>query len=342
MALTPDEVRRIACCRFDDFHAYDALLRARQEMMKLSKEGIERATNLVQRAQEIAGENALVHATLARCYSLSYEFGISHTRATLQRANRHASKALELAPDLGLALFAKAHAVQKEGDFQEVVRLLRRARETDRNTDALTFLASVLAQVGRLDEARDVAAEALVLDPLDMYTRAVGGLIDFLDGRFDAAASRFQKLVDDPALRSPHIEWILATAVAHSGRLDEARQVFARVAATDAAPVADLSELYCRAADGDREAVTIRLSEKHVMVETAKTDELFPQFIADCLAMVGDEDGALEWLGLAIDWGFCNYRYLEEYNRFLRPLHGNPRFQQLIDRARQKQNAFDS
>jgi serine/threonine-protein kinase len=342
VALTPDEARRIARCRFDDFHAYDALLRARQEMMKLTPEGIERAIDFVRRAQEIAGENALVHATLARCYSLSYEFGISHDRDTLHRADRHASRALELAPDLGLALFAKAHVRHKEGDYLGVVRLLRRARETDRNTDALTLLALVLAQVGRLDEAREVAAESLVLDPLDLFTRAVRGVVDFLDGRFDAAASRFQEIVDDPSACTPYIEWMLAQVIAHSGQLDEARELFQRVAATDAAPVADLSELYCQAADGDREAVAAHLSEKHVMVETAKTDESFPIFIANCLVMVGDENGALEWLSHAINWGFCNYRYLEEHNPFLKPLLGNPSFQQLIDKARQMHDAFDA
>ncbi|MDH3456138.1 MAG: hypothetical protein OER90_04795, partial [Gemmatimonadota bacterium] len=342
VALTPDDARRIASHRFEDFRAFDALLRARQEMMKLTPEGIERAIHFVRQAQEIAGENALVHATLARCYSLSYEFGISHDRETLQRADRHASTALELAPDLGLALFAKAHVRHKEGDYLEVVRLLRRARETDRNTDALTLLALVLAQVGKLDEAREVAAESLLLDPLDLFTRAIRGVVDLMDGRFDAAAARFQEIVDDPRACTPHIEWMLAQVKAHSGQLDEARALFQRVAATGAAPVADLSELFIRAADGDREAVATHMSEKHVMVETAKTDESFPIFIANCLVMVGDENGALEWLGHAINWGFCNYRYLEENNPFLKPLFGNPSFQQLIDKARQMHDAFDA
>ena len=341
VALTPEDTRRIASHRFDDLRAFDALLRARQELMALTPEGIERAIHFVRRAQEIVGENALVHATLARCYSLSYEFGISHDRETLERADSHASKALDLAPDLGLALFAKAHVRHKEGDYRDVVRLLRRARETDRNTDALTLLALVLAQVGRIDEAREVAAEALLLDPLDLFTRAIRGVIDLLDGRFDAAASRFQEIVDDPTACTPHIEWMLAQAMAHAGRLDEARAFFARVAATDAAPVADLSELYLRAADGDRDAVTALLSEKHVMVETARTDESFPIFIANCLVMVGDETGALEWLGHAIGWGFCNDRYLTEHNHSLKPLHENPGFQQLIDRARQMREAVD-
>jgi serine/threonine-protein kinase len=341
VALTPDEERRIASHRFADFRAYDALLRARQELMKPSKQGIERAIQLVHRAQEIAGENALIHATLARCYSHSFEFGISHDRETLHRADEHASKALELAPDLGLALFAKAHVRAQEGDFEEVVRLLTRAREIDRNADALSFLVGILATVGRLDEAREVAAEALLLDPLDTYTRAVQAWVDLLDGQFETATSRLQKTIEDLGLDNAHISWFLALAMAHSGRLGEAKEVFASVAATDAVPVADLSELYCRAADGDSDAVVAQMSEKHVMVEVARTDETFPIFIANCLAMVGDEDGALEWLGRAVDWGFCNYRYLQEHNPFLKPLHGNPRFTQLIDKARQKQKAFE-
>ena len=134
--------------------------------------------------------------------------------------------------------------------------------------------------------------------------------------RIPGPASRFQKIIEDLG-DNPLIGWCLAQAMAHSGRLGEAREVFASVAATDAVPVADLSELYCRAADGDRNAVMAHMSESRAMVEVAKTDESFPIYIANCLAMVGDQDGALEWLGYAIERGFCNYRYLEQYLRGL-------------------------
>ena len=118
--------------------------------------------------------------------------------------------------------------------------------------------------------------------------------------------------------------------------------MFARVAATDVALLADASELYCRASEGNRDAVARLIEERALLVETAMTDEWIPIFIADCLAMVEDEDGALEWLSRAIDWGFCNYKYLEEYNPFLKPLHGNPRFQRLVAKARRKHEAFDA
>ena len=342
IALTPDENKRLAARPINDLRAYDAWLRAHHEIWKFSREGIERGIRLIHQAQEITGENALLHAALGYIGALSYDFGISHDRETLQRADEHASKALELDPNIGLALYAKGYVRYKEGDLEEGVRLWKRGAELDHNAEALGFVGFVLAEVGKIEEARGFAEEAVALDPLYMFTGFTRGCVDFLDGQFDAAASRFQRVLDDLTPDEPIMLWWLAQAMAHGGRLDEAREVFAEVAATDAVTISDLSELYCRSTEGDRDAVAKLIDEKARMVETAKTDEWFPNFIANCLVLVGDEDGALEWLGRAIDWGFCNYRYLEEYNPFLKPLHGDPRFQRLIDRARQKHEAFDA
>jgi serine/threonine-protein kinase len=342
VALTPEEDDRLASRSITDIHAYDAWLRARQELWKFSKEGTERAIRLIEQAQAITGENALLHAALGFIHARSYEFGISHDDERLQQADEHASRALELAPNLGVALLAKGYVRFKEGDFHETARLLRRATRQGRDTEVLCQLAIVLAMVGKIDEARKVSTEALSLDPLYVFTGFSRALVDFLDGRFEAAADRFQKILDDLSPDDPMIMWWLAQAMAHTGRLDEARQVFARVSATDAVTLADTSELYCRATEGDRDGVAKLIDDKVLLVEAAKTDEWFPNIIANCLLMVANEEGALQWLDRAVEWGFCNYRYLQEYNPFLKPLHGNPTFQRLIDKARQKHEAFDA
>ncbi len=340
VALTPDEDKRLAARPINDLRAYDAWLRAHHEIWKFSKEGIERGIRLIHQAQEITGENALLHAALGYIHALSYDVGISHDQGTLQLADRHASKALDMDRTLGLALHAKGYVRYKEGDLEGCVRLFKRANQREQNAEALGFLGFILAEVGRIEEARGFADEAVGLDPLHMFTGFGRAGVDFFDGLFDEAASRYQTVLDELTPGDPLILWGLAQAKAHGGRLDEARERFAEVAATDAVPLADLCELYCRSAEGDRQAVAKLIEERTVMVEAAMTDEWFPNFIANCLVLVGDEDGALEWLGRAIDWGFCNYRYLEEYNPFLKPLHENPRFRQLIDKARQKHEAF--
>jgi hypothetical protein len=128
--------------------------------------------------------------------------------------------------------------------------------------------------------------------------------------------------------------------LAYAGRLDEAKINFEQVAKTKAVPISDLSSLFCRAMEGDRRRVQELLTENTRLQEAAKTDEWFPNFIAACLTHVGNNDGALEWLERAIAWGFSNHRFLSEHSRFLAPLRGDPRFEALMERAREKERAF--
>lgn len=39
--------------------------------------------------------------------------------------------------------------------------------------------------------------------------------------------------------------------------------------------------------------------------------------------------------------GITNHRFLSEHNRFLAPLRGDPRFEALMEKAREKECAFE-
>jgi hypothetical protein len=71
-------------------------------------------------------------------------------------------------------------------------------------------------------------------------------------------------------------------------------------------------------------------------------DEVYPTVMATALARVGEYDRALEWLGHAVSWGMSHHRFLAEHNRFLAPLRGDPRFEALLSRAREKERAFEA
>ena len=72
----------------------------------------------------------------------------------------------------------------------------------------------------------------------------------------------------------------------------------------------------------------------------AKTDEWYPNFLATVFARIGDFDRALEYLEYGVAWGFSCHRFLAEYNRFLAPLRGQPRFEALLEKARAQERAF--
>jgi tetratricopeptide (TPR) repeat protein len=134
--------------------------------------------------------------------------------------------------------------------------------------------------------------------------------------------------------------WWLAQAAAYAGQEAEAHALFKQIAKMPGDFFSDGGELFSRALNGDRSGVLDWLSTNAYLREMAKTDEFFPCYLAACLAHVGETKEALDWIEQAISWGFSNHRFLSQYNRFLEPLRGDPRFQALMDRARRKQLDF--
>jgi serine/threonine protein kinase len=342
LALTPEESRRLAARPIPDVRAYDAWLRARNEIWTLTPAGFDRAFRLVNRALEIVGENALLRAGLGFFYSLAYDFGISHEPETLEQAEYHAARALELDPELGLAHLAMGWVRYKHGEFSVAQRFFRRAVERERSTDALLVLSFGLGEVGRVADARRFADEAVAADPLNLMSGFARGAVEFFDGRFEEAAAWFRKYLETVAPGAPLLLWWLAQALAYAGEDAEPRELFKQVARMEAGMFSDLSMLYGLAAGGDREALQKALDTNSGLLETAKTDEWYPNFIAACLAMVGDHERAIDWLERAVAWGFCNVRFLAELSPFLAPLRHHPRFEALLEPAREKELAFEA
>src|SRR3970282_595925 len=97
-----------------------------------------------------------------------YDFGISHDQETLARGERHAARALELDPSLGLGHLALGYVRYKQGDFLAMLRLAKCAAESDHTIDALFLLGFALGEAGRVSDARRFANEAVASDPLNM------------------------------------------------------------------------------------------------------------------------------------------------------------------------------
>ena len=109
-----------------------------------------------------------------------------------------------------------AFVLYMRGGTQGFVRYAKRAVELAPDGDALGFLAFVLAEVGRISEARPNAEEALSRDPLIFFSSFVLAAVDVFDGRFDQALNRLRDARERLAPGEPFAGLWLAQAAAYA------------------------------------------------------------------------------------------------------------------------------
>ena len=339
IVLSPAEEEMLARRPIPDARAYDAFLLARHELLKLTKKGVDRAVELINGALESIGDSALLHATLGYAYWAAYDFGIYHEEETLDRAEASVAKAMHLDSEQPLAYLALGLARYKRRDMQALIDNAKHAVALDPTSDAMWLLGFCLAEIGFLDEAKRYSEEAIAMDPLSLFPAFARAVVDLFAGDFTAANARMLAARERLAPNEPFSGWWAAQCLAYSGREEEAHELYRQVADMDVGFWSDHCALFQRALEEDRDGV-LELLGKSDYRRAAETDEQYPIHIANALTLVGEIDEALRWLPHAIDFGFLNYKFLSRHNRFLEPLRGDPRFEQLMEIARQKQDAF--
>jgi hypothetical protein len=68
--------------------------------------------------------------------------------------------------------------------------------------------------------------------------------------------------------------------------------------------------------------------------EAASRVEFFALIVGEANALIGRTDEAIRWTRTAVGRGFINYPFLAQHSEFLKPVRGDPRFQQLLGEVR--------
>ena len=339
VTLAPEEDKRLAAHSTSDPRALEAWLRAAYEARRFTEEGIERAIRITNEALATVGEDPILYASLAYALFNGYDSGFMHDDDTLRRAEESAAHALELDPDQSQATLVIGLVHYKRGDWKGLFRHAKRAVDSERNAETLTWLAYAYMAAGITEEARRYGDEAMARDPLSPWALLVHTWTFFLEGNIEAAVSGFREAAEGWAADVPPAVWWAGTAAAFAGMNDEALIWLERAAKMNAGAISDFAELQRRALVGDAAGVRDLIDTRQLR-EVAKTDEYFSLNLAMCLGFIGDRDEALEWIDHAIDWGFSGSIHFET-NIFLEPLYDDPRFHALMDKARELQRQYE-
>jgi TolB-like protein/class 3 adenylate cyclase len=253
-ALQAAETRRSASRPTTDLTAYDLYLRALAIFFPITRERSVEAVGLLEQAIAIDRHYAPALSWAAICHMTFVRDGWTEEPETNRRkAIDLARQALEVGEnDPGiLANAAFVLAVFGE-DIGAMVGLVDRAIAVNPSFARGWYVSGLLKLwAGQHDLVIEHVETALRLSPYERMGTPLGvmGMAYFFKHRFDEAASKLLlSIQDNPGV--PYLYQGLASCYAHMGRLDEARDIIARLRAITAlvAP----NDLLCRKPE-DRE-----------------------------------------------------------------------------------------
>lgn len=214
--------------------AYDWYLRALPHFYKLTREGVDQALVLLDRAIAIDPHFALAKALAARCYAWRNPQGWAvATEEEKATAVRLGQEALRDGGDDPSVLWMVGFVLwQLRVDLDAALDLYERSLALNANcSQALTLRGWALATAGRLEEAVETLFQPLRLSPLDpeaFFTMTALGWTYLVAGRFDEAVKWTACALGERPDFAPALRFH-AVSLVGLGRLDEARTTIAHL-----------------------------------------------------------------------------------------------------------------
>jgi tetratricopeptide (TPR) repeat protein len=336
--LSPTEEGQLAHRPVEDARAYSLYLQARGEYGQQTQESLERAMRHLDSALSIVGESALLYTSLGQIHFLygSLMLGARVHHQHLEQAEEFARKALELEADSPAADGLLGFILYDRFETEEGLRRMKRA--VNLNPDDVGNLNSAVltfSMCAKDEEAAEWLEHLLEADPLNAWTRFIAGEHHLFAGRFDQAQAHFRRGYELEPL-GPITRTSYAQVLAYSGQVDQALEIL-NLSKDSISPdmVWDMigqALRYALMEDGAR----ARQFLTEDLRSDARTDMLYSWLLAECYALLGESDEAVDWLRNAVEGGFLNPRFFSQVDPFFEPLRGMSEFQDLMNHLQKR------
>ena len=302
LSLTQREERRLLKASTKNVEAYEFYLRARKLFQRWTRQNIELAQQMFERAIELDPHFAAAWAGLATAHVHLFSWG--GRDPDLQKAQNASAHALELDPELADAHVAAGQSFSMEQQHSEAAAEFERAIELDPTLfDAYYYYARSCFKAGDLKKALKLFEKAQSVRPEDYQSAALIAAVLRQLGRSDDA-QRAEQLAIESINR--HLEL----------HAEEARAL-----SLGAIILARLGEVE-RAKQWNERAMLLAPDDDAIL------------YNASCVfAVLGEEDRALAGLQRAIEAGLAGGDWVSHDPDWER-LRDHSRFQALVQRLR--------
>jgi len=329
LELTPEGERHLRSQRPVSREAYDHYLHGRYHWARLTPPELLKAAEYFRKATQCDPEYALAYSGLADTLSAAIT---SEIPAKDVFPEAKAAIALALALDPESAEAHNADATIKfwfDWDFEGAEAAARKAISLNSNYFlAHLYLAHVLSNVGRHDEALQAIQQARVLDPFSLITNTMYGQFLYHAGQLEASTQQFRATLD--------MEWrfwiahiCLAKSYEQQGMYSEA------LAACDAAGEfsggnSEALSLagYVYAVSGERARAEAKIQQ---LLEQRAKRYVPPYSVALVFAGLGETETALQWLEQAFEDRDVHMPFLLDHK--WNGLRSKKQFRQMLSRV---------
>ncbi|HVS64234.1 MAG TPA: protein kinase [Thermoanaerobaculia bacterium] len=295
-SLSGAEQERVAQLHTDDVEAYRLYLEGRYYWNKLSRSDYLRSRSAFERAIAVDPRYALAWTGLGHYHGFAAANGLGNPAEHWPQAERAAERVLELDPDLPeLASLQASIAIYWRRDWADGERMMERAVRVF--PEATLHYSSILAGLGRREEARRIRQVALDQDPGSARTYTFAARWEYLDRRYERAASLYRRALELDPDDVATVEG-LADVYLELGRAHEAvsawHQALILTGRTEQA--ATLDETY-RAGGLDAATGAYARTRRDDLTARAQRGEYVPAYhLARQSLRSGSRDAALHWI----------------------------------------------
>jgi TolB-like protein/Flp pilus assembly protein TadD len=318
------EVRAAAKGRSSNAEAYRLYLEGMFFLNRYNDEDTKKAIDYFRRALAVDPEYAMAWASLSFCYLRQEVNAWAPIAEGAERAREAARRALAVGFDVGASHWALAAVLMwYDWDWRGAEAAVRRALQLAPEDSQLILAATLMKNLGQLEEAAALIRQALALDPLNVEAHMESGLQHMIAGRPVDAESAFRKALEVSPHQRARIHYALGRACMLQGRLDEALHEFQQ----------EVHETFRLLGIALAQHLRGRVAESAAAMRelTRKYADGAAYQIAEASAYRGDANQAFEWLERAYrqrDAGLASMKM----DPLLRDLHADPRWQPWLKR----------
>ncbi|HZV69188.1 MAG TPA: adenylate/guanylate cyclase domain-containing protein [Saprospiraceae bacterium] len=318
--------------------SYQAYLKSRYHLLKMSKPDIELGLVLLQKVIEENPGFALAYLGVHHAYAMLGTLGLIPASEAFLKSKPYLERAIELGPDLPeCQLHLAWMSFLQDWDVEGAYRHLQKVFEIRPIVDFYQTMTCVLVAEGKFESALHHISIAKEMDPFSEINYHLHGFIFYAQEKYEEAIEQFEKCVSlKPDSLVSLSYW--GQALLLQGKLNEGLVFFQSLSdeKDTLLKLGGITLAYAFLEDG--EEVRKGLIKLDKALKTESMDRALNLLIL-CKTVLGDHDGAIR----LIEEGVKNRLPMMLYvniEPLLKPLHADTKFRELMSTVIREPSSF--